>query len=226
MKDSDIASQIAGDWSLRPDVDDTRVVLDYVLQHNQTDFVFLHERAQRIGYEMVVTDRTLRFRPRQNSGSAALTLNREVELLDFSVRLSTIGQVEEVFVQGWNPKNKEAFSARSGTGDERPMAGSASGPVTVQRAFSGTGGTTVNTPVQSQSEADQMATSWFEEKALYYVVGHGVCIGRPDLRAGLLVEIEGLGRRFSGPYYVTSTEHRLRPNTGYRTAFTVRRNAT
>jgi phage protein D len=226
MKDSAIANQIAGDWSLRPEVEDTRVVLDYVLQHNQTDFAFLHERAQRIGYEMVVTDRTLRFRPRQNSGSAALTLSREVELLDFYVRLSTIGQVEEVFVQGWNPKNKEEFVARSGTGDERPMAGSASGPVTAQRAFGGTGGTTVNTPVQSQSEADQMANGWFGESALYYVVGHGVCIGRPDLRAGLLVEIEGLGRRFSGPYYVTSTEHRFKPNTGYRTAFAVRRNAT
>jgi phage protein D len=111
-------------------------------------------------------------------------------------------------------------------GDERPMAGSASGPVTVQRAFGGTGGTTVNTPVQSQSEAEQIAQGWFGEKALYYVIGHGVCIGRPDLRAGLLVTIEGLGRRFSGPYYVTSTEHRFRPNTGYRTAFTVRRNAT
>ena len=226
MKDSDIASQIAGDWSLRPEVEDTRVALDYVLQHNQTDFAFLHERAQRIGYEMVVTDRTLRFRPRQNTGSATLTLSREVELLDFSVRLSTIGQVKEVFVQGWNPKNKEEFVARSGTGDERPMAGSASGPVAVKKAFGGTGGATVNTPVQSQSEADQMANGWFGENALYYVVGHGVCIGRPDLRAGLLVQIEGLGRRFSGPYYVTSTEHRFKPSTGYRTTFTVRRNAT
>jgi phage protein D len=226
MKDSAIANQIAADWSLTPEIEDTRVVLDYILQHNQTDFAFLHERAQRIGYEVVVTDRTLRFRPHQNSGSATLTLNREVELLDFYVRLSTIGQVEEVFVQGWNPKKKEEFVARSGTGDERPMAGSASGPVTAQRAFGGTGATTVNTPVQSQSEADQMANGWFGENALYYVVGHGVCIGRPDLKAGLLVEIEGLGRRFSGPYYVTSTEHRFKSNSGYRTAFTVRRNAT
>jgi phage protein D len=226
MKDSDIANQIAADWSLRPEVEDTRVVLDYVLQHNQTDFAFLHERAQRIGYEMVVIDRTLHFRPRQNSGSATLKLSREVELLDFYVRLSTIGQVEEVLVQGWNPKTKEEFVARSGTGDERPMAGSASGPVTAQRAFGGTGAATVNTPVQSQSEADQMANGWFGENALYYVVGHGVCIGRPDLKAGLLVEIEGLGRRFSGPYYVTSTEHKFKPSTGYRTAFTVRRNAT
>jgi phage protein D len=226
MKDSDIASQIAGDWGLTPEVRNTGVVLDYVLQHNQTDFAFLQERAQRISYELVVTDRTLFFRPRQNEQRAVVTLNREVELLDFYARLSTIGQMEEVLVRGWNPRNKEELVARSVAGDERPMAGSASGPMTAQKAFKGTESTAVNTPVQSQSEADQLASSWLREMALRYVIGRGVCIGRPDLQAGSLVNIEGLGRRFSGPYYVTSTEHTFKPSVGYRTAFTVRRNAT
>jgi phage protein D len=226
MKDSDIANQIAGDWSLRPQVEDSRVVLDYVLQHNQTDFEFLQERSRRIGYEVVVTDTTLHFRPRQNEGSAVITLRREVELLDFNARLTTVGQVEEAFIRGWNPKTKEEFVARAGTGDERQMGGSSSGPATVRRAFSGTGGTTVNTPVVSQAEADQLARGWFGEMALRYVEGHGICIGRPDLRAGTLVKIEGLGRRFSGSYYVTSIEHSYKPSVGYRTAFSARRTAT
>ena len=226
MKDSDIANQIAGDWSLKPEVKDTRVTLAYVLQHNQTDFEFLQERAQRIGYEVVVTDTTLHFRPRQNEGSPAVTLRREVELLDFRARLTTIGQVEEVFVQGWDPKKKEKVVSRSGTGDERKMGGSVSGPATVRQVFTGTKETTVNMPIVSQAEADQLARGWFGEMALRHVEGHGICIGQPDLRAGTLVNIEGLGRRFSGSYYITSTEHKYTPKTGYRTAFTVRRNAT
>ena len=147
-------------------------------------------------------------------------------MLDFSVRLSTIGQVEEVFVQGWNPKNKEEFVARSGTGDERPMAGSASGPVTAQRAFGGTGGTRLTHRCKVNPRQIRWPVVGLEKMRCIMSMGHGVCIGRPDLKAGLLVEIEGLGRRFSGPYYVTSTEHSYKPNTGYRTAFTVRRNAT
>jgi phage protein D len=226
MKDSDIVNQIAGDWSLRPEVDDTHVTLDYVLQNNQSDFEFVQDRARRIGYEMVVTDSTLHFRPRKNNGSAVLTLSREVEILDFSARLTTMGQVEEACVQGWNPKDKKEVTARSRTGDERPMGGTASGPAATRRAFSGTGHTTVQMPVLSQAEADQLADGWFGEMALRYVEGHGICIGQPELRAGTLVEIEGLGRRFSGSYYVTSTEHSYRPKIGYRTAFSVRRNAT
>jgi len=226
MKDSEIANQVAGDWSLTPKIDDSRVRLDYVLQNNQSDFEFLQERARRIGYEMVVTDAELHFRPRKNEGSGVLTLSRDVELLDFSARLTTMGQLEEVCVQGWNPKEKKETTARSRIGDERQMGGSATGPAMTRRAFSGTGGTAVDTPVLDQAEADQLARGWFGEMALTYVEGFGICIGDPELRAGTLVDIEGLGKRFSGSYYVTSTEHSYRPNIGYRTALSIRRNAT
>jgi phage protein D len=226
MKDSEIANQVAADWSLTPKIADTHVTLDYVLQNNQSDFEFLQERARRIGHEMVVTDAELHFRPRKNDGSSVLKLNREVELLDFSARLTTMGQVEEVNVQGWNAKDKKEVVAKSRIGDERQMGGSASGPAATRRAFSGTGGTAVDTPVLNQAEADQLAQGWFGEMALAYVEGFGTCIGDPELRAGTLVEIEGLGKRFSGSYYVTSTEHSYKPSIGYRTAFSVRRNAT
>jgi phage protein D len=226
VRDSEIAEQIAADWSLTPDVTDTRVTLDYVMQHNQSDFAFLGERARRIGYELVVEDTTLSFRPRKSDGGPVVTLRRDVELLDFEARLTTMGQVEEVSVQGWSPRDKAEVVARSAVGDERQMGGSASGPATTRRAFGGTGASTVELPVLSRAEADQLARSWFSEMALTYIEGHGLCIGEPKLRAGVLVAIEDVGRRFSGSYYVTSTEHSYRPGTGYRTAVGVRRNAT
>jgi len=225
MRDSEIASRIAGDWSLTPNVTDSRVTLDYVIQHNQSDFEFLAERARRIGYEMVVDDKTLLFRPRKDDGSPSITLNRDIELLEFSVRLTTMGQVEDVAVQGWSAKDKDVVKATASVGDERQMGGTASGPAAIQRAFSGSGGTTVEAPVSSQAEADQLARSWFSEMALRYVEGDGLCIGEPELHPGVLVQIEGIGKRFSGAYYVMSTEHSYRPDIGYRTAIAVRRNA-
>ena len=225
MRDSEIASQIAGDWSLTPNVTDTRVTLDYVIQHNQSDFEFLAERARRIGYEMVVDDTTLLFRPRKNDGSPAVTLNRDVELLEFNVRLTTMGQVEEVAVQGWSAKDKDEVKGTSSVGDERQMGGTSSGPAATRRAFAGSGGTTVEVPISSQAEADQLARGWFDEMALSYVEGEGLCIGDPELHPGVLVQIDGIGKRFSGAYYVMSTEHSYRPDTGYRTAIGVRRNA-
>ncbi len=226
MKDSEIAGQIAVDWGLTPEIKDTKVTFDYVLQHNQSDLEFLQIRAQRIGYEVVVSDRTLSFRPRRNTGNAAVTLRREIELIDFNVRLSTIGQVEEVLVRGWDPANKEEFLARSGAGEEPKMGGSTTGSSAARKAFGNTGETTVDLPVFSQAEADQLAESQLREITMTYIEGYAHCIGSAELHAGSLVEVKGIGQRFSGPYYVTSAEHTYHPGTGYRTFITVRRNAT
>ena len=228
MKDSDIVSQIAGNNGLRSDVEDTKVTLAYVLQHNQTDLEFLQQRAHRIGYEVGVNDQTLYFRPRQHNGSEILTLSRDVELLEFYPRLSTIEQLEKVTVQGWDPQKKEEVTADSQPGDvDSLIDASVSGPEMVKQVFSDkSGGTTVDMMIGSQAEADQVAQGWFKEMSLQYVVGDGVCIGRSDLKPGIFVNIVGLGERFSGHYYVTGTEHAFIPKSGYRSAFSFRRDAT
>jgi phage protein D len=226
-KDSDIASQIASGANLRPQVEDSRVTLPYVFQHNQTDLEFLAMRARRINFEVSVADRDLIFRPRKIADTAELTLHREVELLEFRPRLTTLGQVPQVEVRGWDPSKKQEIIGQAGVGDEpRLMGGSNSGPATSQRAFDTSKSARVTSPVQSQDEADAMAKRGFAEMALRFIRADGVCIGEPRMRAGTVVKVEGIGGRFSGSYYVLSVEHSFRPNKGYRTYFSARRNAT
>jgi phage protein D len=226
IRDSEIASQLASNAGLKPEAQDTTVVHSYVLQHNQTDLDFLRTRADRIGYEVVVDNHTLKFRARKITDGATLTLRREIELLEFRPRMTTMGQVQELIVRGWNAKDKKEVIARAVPGDEpTTMDGSESGPASVKRLFGNTGSATDRTPLQSQADADQLAKQRFLEMSLGYICGDGVCIGEPRLRAGMVVKIEGIGTRFSGLYYVTRAEHRFSPQRGYRTAFTVRRNA-
>jgi phage protein D len=227
IRDSDIASQLAGDAGLSPDVEQTQPVLSYVLQHNQTDLAFLVTRALRLDFEVVVTDRSLMFRKRRIKETECLTLRREIELLEFRPRMTTLGQVQQLEVRGWDPHKKEEITARAVAGDEPSlMGGAVSGPENVGQVFSRTGSTLVDWPVQDQEDAEQVARQRFSEMALGYVQGDGICIGDPRLRAGRTVKVEGLGRRFSGLYYVPWVEHSFSPGTGYRTAFGVRRNAT
>lgn len=227
MKDSDVASQIARDAGLKAKATGTRVALEYVLQHNQTDLEFLQERAGRIGYEVVVEDNTLHFRPHQHAKKAALTLSLDDGLLEFHPRTSTLMQVGKLEVRAWDPKKKAAITGQAAAGKETTqMGGGTTGPKAADKAFGRTSAATVDRPVSTPAEADQIALGQLDEMALAYVSGDGVSIGRTDLRAGTVVEIEGLGKRFSGPYYVTSTTHSCSPTEGYRTAFTVKRNAT
>ncbi|NTW02924.1 MAG: phage late control D family protein [Oscillochloris sp.] len=227
VKDSDIASQIISAANLSAQVVDSKVKLDYVLQHNQTDLDFLHERARRIGYEVAIDDKTVLFRPFQNATGAVLTLDRVGgALLQFYPRMTSPTIVSEVTVQGWDPKQKKAIASKASAGSESGLMGNISGTSAVKSAFGVSSATTVDQPVSSKAEADAIAKGRLNTIALDYIEGEGVCIGDASLRAGSVIAITGLGTRFSGNYYVVSTIHSYQPQRGYRTTFTVRRNAT
>ncbi|MCL6434015.1 MAG: hypothetical protein K6T90_07310 [Leptolyngbyaceae cyanobacterium HOT.MB2.61] len=229
MKDSAIAQQIASQQGLVAKATDTKVVLDYVMQHNQTDLEFLQERAQRIGYEVWVKDKTLYFQPHRHDAHKSLTLSLDFQsnLLEFSPRLSSLTQASKVEVRGWDLKNKQAIVSRAGTGNEVSlMGGVTSGAKALQRMVGSNSYSIVNRPVQSQAEADQMVMGQFNQRSLAYITGEGTCLGNATLEAGSVIEIKGVGRQFSGLYYVTTATHTFTDDEGYRTEFTVRRTAT
>ncbi|MBD2341681.1 phage late control D family protein [Calothrix sp. FACHB-156] len=227
MKDSEIVNKIATEQGLTAKAEDNRVKLEYVLQHSQTDLEFLQSRADRLGYELVVEAKTLYFRPHQHRTEKVLTLTREDDLIDFYPRLSSMNQVKQVEVRGWLPKQKQVAIARAGLGQERTMmGGTISGPKAANKLFGASSQTIVTQPLLNQAEGDQIAIGQFNDMAIAYITGEGNCRGNPQLRTGKVIEITGLGQRFSGLYYVTATTHTYSQEQGYYTAFTVRRNAT
>jgi phage protein D len=79
--------------------------------------------------------------------------------------------------------------------------------------------------VTARDEAEGMARAVLNRAATQFITGEGRCIGHPDIKAGRVVELQGLGERFRGLYYVVSCTHSLGQG-GYHTFFTVRRSAT
>src|SRR5262249_44629179 len=134
MTDSDIAAQIAREQGLRPEVVDSAVKLDYVLQHNQSDLEFLSHRALAMRYEVVVEGRTLRFRPHQSGTKAALPLSVADDVIELHPRLSTRGLVGAIEVRGWDPEAKQVVVGKARAGGEAAM-GAAAGPPAADKAF-------------------------------------------------------------------------------------------
>jgi uncharacterized protein len=226
MKDSQIAEQIASELELQPQVTDSSVVHPYVLQNNLSNIDFLMDRARRIHYEVRVEDKTLFFRPVSHHLAETVVLEYMRDLKWFNVRLSTARQVSDVSVRGWNPATKESIvgSAEADAVSTR-MKGDTTGPELADEAFGSCSDATVDVPVTSQGEADQIAEARINALALELTAGEGEAVGDPALQAGNTIELRGLGDRFSGAYYVIKSEHRLAPDLGYVTRFDVRRNA-
>jgi phage protein D len=224
-KDSDIAAQIARKYGFTPIVEDSGPAQEHVHQKPQSDLEFLTHRAQAIGFELLLEGRILHFRKRKHGETASLTLEATRDLLDFSAKVSTSEQVSEVEVRGWDPLRKEKISGKALSGQQVSM-GTRGGPEAARQAFGEATLILTDHAVSTQEKADQLAREQLEQRALTYCTGDGTCIGRPGLRAGISLLLEGVGKRFSGKYYVTSAAHSYAPTRGYRTSFSVRRNAT
>jgi phage protein D len=80
----------------------------------------------------------------------------------------------------------------------------------------------VDRPVASDEEALKLAKAMLADRAYRFLTGKGKVIGLPDLRPGTNVDIGGVGRRFSGTYFVTKVTHVLNQQ-GYLTEFDVSR---
>jgi phage protein D len=226
MSDSAIADQVAREAGLPAEVTDSGAAVPHVLQSNQSDWDFLSERARLIGYEVFVRDKVLYFRPPRQAAAAAVTLRIGQDISDFSPRLSAQEQIGEVAVRGWDVKGKKPIVGRARAGQETTArGGGASGPRAARQVFGASSVASVDLPVRSVAEADRIARGRLNDLALDYIQGDVVAEGRPQVRAGMVVAIEGAGKRFSGSYYVTSVTHSLTADDGYRTTFSVQRNA-
>jgi phage protein D len=147
-------------------------------------------------------------------------------LIEFQPTLTTVNQVNEVVVRGWDNINKvkiEGTATRAqittrGVGDR-------GGQQAIEQSFKQRKEVIANKPVNSQKEAETLARETLEHIAKEMVNASGSTVGLPDLRAGCMVEIDGVGERFSGRYFIKSTTHTIGDG-GYTTQFECRREET
>lgn len=223
MKDSDIVNKIVSEAGLNVQTTDSQVVYDYLIQANQTDFDFIRERARRINFELIDQDTALLFRPVKTDAAPALKLSIDNELSKFNAQLSVTGQITQAEVRGWDAAKKQETAAKI---KHRPSAGSPtnlSGSAVVAKAFGEAAFKICDEPTGNMEEAKSRAEAELAARQLTLVRGVGDCWGRGEIKAGKVVEIKGVGNRFSGNYYITAVTHNYGSN-GYQTHFTAWRN--
>ncbi len=220
MTDSDIASQIANEYGFDPDVDGTSEVYEYVIQSNQSDFAFLYERAQRIGYDLWVADEKLHFKENPRAAGSPPALKWGDNLQRFRARFSSSERCDEVTVRGWDPVANTAIVGKATNGDHgttAPAAAELADEATA--AFGSVSRAAGQFPVSTQAEADALAQSLLLRASGGEVVARGEALGDPRIGAGARVEVSGVGERLSGEYVITEVQHVYRTDAPYVTRF-------
>ena len=233
--DSDIAKAVAQRNHMQCQADQTSEQHPLVVQKNQDDAQFLMERAKRIDFDCYVQvdpqtaqDKLFFVKPtdgRDGRRSRIYVFEWGTSLINFNPTLTLAKQVSKVTVRGWDPKTKSKIVYTASKNDLPGLGGDSggvSGPEAVEKRLNDKQDTIVDAPVTSQQEARDLATSLLRERAYEFITGSGQVIGLPDLRPGDNVELKGLGKRFSGTYYVKKVEHSI-GTSGYHTQFEVRK---
>ena len=222
MSDSDIASEIAQSVGLRVESDSSTPIHEHVYQDAQTHMAFLRSRAQQIGYDLYVLDRTLHFKRGNRSPQETVPLEWGAELRSFRPVMTLGEQISEQRVKGWDVSTKREIVGQATRGRAAPSIGEThSGGEIAEEAFGGASGLAVSSAVRSQSEADAVAQALLDDRDGAFVEAEGVANGTPDLKAGCMIEISALGQRFNGRYRVTSSTHVWDTRSDYITRFRV-----
>lgn len=202
--------------------------IEFIGMNSEYPIVFLARLARRYGYDLFVNieneeEPKLFFGLRQ-SASTEYELEWGRSLVDFTPTLKLKDQVEKVVVRGWNPavsgasRAIEAEATWSDLDISMPDA-----KLLEQISFATTNAIEEITdqPVSDESVARGLALAAMRRIIQGVITGGGTTVGTPGLRAGSRLSLKGLGLRYSGPYLVTSSTHKM-DDSGYTTVFTAR----
>jgi uncharacterized protein len=201
------------------------------IQQGQSDFDFLSMLARENGWEMYI-DHTLepkgyvlRFQFLIQDYAPSVTLKWGQSLMDFTPRISTVGQVAGISTRIWVPSiqmefvivlswdfDRAAFDLMVYPGlgnlDELLGATKAQGVLTIEAIGAAT--------------APKKILSELLPRLNNRLTASGSTIGDPHIKATKVINFDGLGGQFGGLYRVTSATHTI-DSGGYRTQFEARK---
>jgi uncharacterized protein involved in type VI secretion and phage assembly len=214
MKSSDIIEQVCKEQGIRANVTASHAVHQFVLQHNETDFDFVLRLARRIGFELTVDAGNAKFAPPDANGDK-VALSYPDELRAFRPRITAVQQVQTVNVRGFDFNTKRSV-VRTKTSPQQVTAAGITRS-SVANKFPGAVLEIAGQSFSSSGEADSMAQAALDQLANAYLAAEGTCDGDPRIKAGVLLEISGVGRNYSGTYRVAKSVHVIRGGGGYET---------
>lgn len=223
----DIAGIIASDAGLLPVFDDSSEILSSVCKKSdQSYYSFLEKLAKEVGFQFRMDGQTMYFIKPTDSKKEILTLELGKDIISFRPTMKTAGLATEVEVRGHNPRDPgKPIIGRAGPGSERSQEpGRKTGSQIMRDKNKTVKRVITNVIVNSVAHANAIALSELNKASDSLIEGDVECIGLPQIRTGVTISLEKMGKRFSGKYYVKGTTHTI-GESGYRTRFSVKRNA-
>jgi len=223
MSDSEVASQVIGDYGLANDIEDSGVIFNHIQQDHESDFSFLSRLAKRCGFEFYSRGETICFKSPAVDNAASEVLTFGVTPIKLSCKHDITHLFESVKTQGWNILNREAIAEVSTLDDVDSVENSWKNASSSLKRL---GLSDISYPLSENYENSKSAKSEADaimQKFAYTLVElKGSVIGIPTLTPATVIELKGFSREHNGRYYLTRVIHRIGDIEGFTTHFEMR----
>jgi phage protein D len=195
-------------------------------QANTSDYQFLETLAKENGWDMLVEHagerggHKLRFTSSLDRLSTDHTLRYGSSLIDFSPRVSTVGQIASVSGFVWVPPIKTTFIVTLGFDFERQALTLSIYPGVVPIGIQASD-YLIEEPLTLTSIPRRLVSELIP-KLNNRLTASGSIVGNAQLRPGDVLRIEGVGKEFGGLYRATAVTHSF-DSSGFRTRFEARK---
>lgn len=202
-------------------------------QRGQNDLTFLARIAEENGWMMTVdhagsnAGSVLRFTSMLSHLLPDVTLRYGENLIEFSPRISKVGEIVSVRTRFWIPEIKVEMTVTAGWNwDSQSLEVSVAANYGGGGSASGSEGASASTKVLDEDVGPQTAAraliAELIDKLNRRLTGTASTLGDLRLRPGGVVQIDGIGKLFGGRYRVTGVGHTL-DSGGFRTSMEVRK---
>lgn len=207
MTDSDILSELLGRAGVDAQVATTAVTHVQMVQVDVSDWDFLLERAEANGLVVRVEDGAVAVEEPDASGEPVMQLTFGQDLFELEAETDARHQLEATTGEAWDP-SAQALLTADGTEPSFTTPGNQS--ASELAAVIGHGPATLRHGGRlSEEELRTWASARLLRSRMALVRGRAACQGDARLKPGALVELVGVGERFSGKVYVTGVRHQL-----------------
>lgn len=225
MTYSNVAQKIAKDNNLKFDGKETTRITHKKIERkrNEKDFALLKRLSNEIGYEFFIRGKTVYFREPKDNKKGKITFEFRKNFISFNPRMTTANLVNEVRVTAWNENDKERISETAVISDIQSSVGIPDlDSIAEQSQNRKIKVRLEGRVVRSREEARTLAIAELRRRNRGFIEGSLECIGDPLLKPGMTVDINKVGKRFSGTYYIIKARHAI-GDSGYQTSLDVRR---
>jgi hypothetical protein len=196
-------------------------------QANESDYDFLTKIAKENGWEMVIDHdgplggHKLHFFSPLDRLDADVDLAYGASLIEFTPRITNVGQIFSVSGYVWVPPIKMVFNITLGFDWDRMALTLAIYPGGIAFGPSTPSADLIDDPL-TLATAPRKLVSELIPKLNKRLTATGTTLGDPGIVAGTVLRITGVGVQFGGLWRVTEATHTL-DSGGYRTHFELRK---